>query len=166
MAHVTDEERIEKTHNISRYCINNPQIAWVLLVFTVIWGIFGYYSMPQRKDPDVPVGQAVALTAWPGMSADKIEQLVVKPIDERMADNAKVEKLESTARNGVAVNYVYLEDSVLDPAKEFDDIALKLQTVQLPDGAGPINFIRDFGDTAALMLTVASPRITRDELIP
>src|SRR5262249_25845694 len=28
----------------------------------------------------------------------------------------------------------------------------------LPEGAGPIEFIKDFGDTAALMLTVASPK--------
>src|SRR4030095_8663357 len=28
----------------------------------------------------------------------------------------------------------------------------------LPQGAGPIDFIKDFGDTAALMLTVASPK--------
>src|SRR6185295_17363153 len=29
---------------------------------------------------------------------------------------------------------------------------------KLPDGAGPIVFVKDFGDTAALMLTVASPK--------
>src|SRR5260370_15906793 len=45
--------------------------------------------------------------------------------------------------------------------KELDDIALKLGTVTgLPEGAGPVNFIKDFGDTAALMLTVASPKIS------
>ena len=29
----------------------------------------------------------------------------------------------------------------------------------LPAGAGPLQFERDFGDTATLMLTVASPRV-------
>ena len=44
--------------------------------------------------------------------------------------------------------------------KEFDDIKLKLDSIHdLPDGAGPINFVKDFGDTAGLMLTVASPKI-------
>ena len=46
-----------------------------------------------------------------------------------------------------------------DPGKEFDDIKLKLDSVRdLPEGAGPISFVKDFGDTAALMLTVASPK--------
>ncbi len=34
---------------------------------------------------------------------------------------------------------------------------LKLNSLSLPQGAGPIKFNSDFGDTAALMLTVASP---------
>jgi len=35
---------------------------------------------------------------------------------------------------------------------------------RLSDGAGPINFIEDFGDTAALMLTVASPQVGEVEI--
>jgi multidrug efflux pump subunit AcrB len=49
---------------------------------------------------------------------------------------------------------------VSDVGKELDDIRLKLDTVRdLPEGAGPIEFVKDFGDTAALMLTVASPKV-------
>ena len=32
-----------------------------------------------------------------------------------------------------------------------------MNSLSLPQGAGPIKFNSDFGDTAALMLTVASP---------
>ena len=35
---------------------------------------------------------------------------------------------------------------------------------QLPQGAGPIQFHSDFGDTAALMLTIASPRLSDVEI--
>ena len=42
---------------------------------------------------------------------------------------------------------------------ELDDVRLKLDSVRdLPEGAGPIEFVKDFGDTSALMLTVASPK--------
>jgi hypothetical protein len=50
------------------------------------------------------------------------------------------------------------EFHVKNPDKEFDDIGIKLaQIADLPDGAGPVQYIKDFGDTSALMLTVASP---------
>jgi hypothetical protein len=47
-----------------------------------------------------------------------------------------------------------------DLKRQFSDINLKLNALngQLPQGAGPISFQSDFGDTAALMLTVASPK--------
>src|SRR5262249_1443681 len=64
-----------------------------------------------------------------------------------------------------SIVYITLVEAVSDRAKEFDDIALKLDAIHdLPDGAGPIVFVKDFGDTAALMLTVASPRIDPIEL--
>jgi multidrug efflux pump subunit AcrB len=68
------------TRNLSRFFVENREIAWVALVAVCIWGIYGYVTMPQRRDPDVPNKQAVIVTAWPGESAEKVEQLVTKPI--------------------------------------------------------------------------------------
>jgi multidrug efflux pump subunit AcrB len=46
---------------------------------------------------------------------------------------------------------------VKDKEKQFSDMNLKLNQLNLPNGAGPIQFNSNFGDTTALMLTVASP---------
>src|SRR5262249_18344313 len=61
--------------------------------------------------------------------------------------------------------FIELDESTKDTRKEFDDIKLRLDTIRdFPSGAGPVNFIKDFGDTAALMLTVASPKVSGAEL--
>jgi multidrug efflux pump subunit AcrB len=139
----------------------------VLLIATCLWGVYGYLTMPQRKDPEVQVRQAVALVPWPGASAERVEQLVTKKVEEQMAGNAKVTKLESISRTGVAVVYVELDENLKETGKEFDDIKVRLDSIHnLPQGAGPINFIKDFGDTAALMLTVAGPPVGEAELEP
>jgi multidrug efflux pump len=165
MAHKSDQEMIQHTHNTARYFVETRQISWVLLVATVLWGVYGYFNMPQRKDPDIPVRQAVALTPWPGSSAEKIEQLVTKKIESKMAENVRVSKIESISRTSVSVVYVELDEDIKDSAKELDDISLRLNSItDLPEGAGPINFIRDFGDTSALMLTVASPKVSDTEV--
>jgi multidrug efflux pump subunit AcrB len=161
----SDSEMIAHTHNTARYFVETRHISWVLLIATCLWGAYGYFNMPQRKDPEVPVRIAVALTPWPGSSAEKIEQLVTKKLEEKIAENARVKKIESISRTSVSVVYVELDDSVKEVGKEFDDISLKLNSIDdLPDGAGPINFIKDFGDTAALMLTVASPKASETEI--
>ncbi|HSL52976.1 MAG TPA: efflux RND transporter permease subunit, partial [Pyrinomonadaceae bacterium] len=161
----SDQELINGKHNTARFFVETRQVAWVLLILTCLWGVYGYISMPQRKDPEVQVRTAVALVPWPGSSAEKVEQLVTRKVEEQMAANAKVTKIESISRTGLAVIYVELDENLKETGKEFDDIKLRLDGIRdLPSGAGPINFIKDFGDTAALMLTVASPKVDDAEI--
>jgi multidrug efflux pump subunit AcrB len=166
MAHrKSDDEYIQKTHNTARFFVEHPHISWVLLLATLIWGVFGYTGMPQRKDPDIPVRQAQIICPWPGMVTDKVEQLVTRKIELKVAENPHIKKIESTTRVGVSVLTVELDEKVEDTGKQFDDIKYRLDSIKdLPEGAGPINFLKDYGDTAALMLTVASPKVSGVEI--
>src|SRR5262249_9963555 len=160
-----NEEQLLKTHNTARFFTETRHVAWVLLIATMLWGVYGYMRMPQRKDPDIPIRQALALCAWPGSSAEKIEQLVTRRMEEKIAENVKVDKIESNTRTGITAVFITLVEGIPDTGKEFDDIKLKLDTINdLPDGAGPINFVKDFGDTSALMLTVSGPRVDDAEI--
>src|SRR5215467_7906425 len=165
MAHKSDQEIISTTHNTARFFVENRHIAWVLLIATALWGVFAYFSMPQRKDPEIPVRVAVAMVSWPGESAERVEQLVTTRMEEQIAGNRNVTKIESISRTGLAVTYVELGENTKDTQKEFDDIDFRLHSIHdLPKEASPIRFIKDFGDTAAMMLTVASPKVSGPEL--
>lgn len=173
MAHKSDSEIIEKGRNTARFFVEHRQIAWTLLIGTMLWGWYGYNSMPQRKDPDIPVRLAVALTPWPGVQAQQVEQLVTRPVEEKIAENSSIHPgtaadygIRSLTLPGLSVVYVQLAANVDDTKRQFSDINLKLDALnsQLPQGAGPIQFLSDFGDTAALMLTLASPRLNDLEI--
>jgi multidrug efflux pump subunit AcrB len=160
MAHKDDATIIATTHNTARYFTEQRQVAWVALIGTVLWGIFGYFHMPQRKDPDIPVITAMVITPWPGMDAARIEERVTRRIEEVVAENSAVDVIRSVTRTGVSYVYVDLKEGTPETGKIFDDIALKLNAItDLPENAGPIQFYKDFGNTAALTLTVASPRL-------
>ncbi len=160
MAHRSDADLIARGRNTARFFTETRHISWVLLAGTVLWGVYGYLKMPQRKDPDIPVRVAVALCSWPGAGAEKVEELVTRKIEDAMAQNASVNKITSLSRAGLSVVHVELDQAVQETGKQFDDIKMKLDAIaDLPSGSGSINFIKDFGDTAALMLTVASPRV-------
>ncbi|MGH7164010.1 MAG: efflux RND transporter permease subunit [Nitrospiraceae bacterium] len=162
---MTSERRDQPPLFISRFCVEHRATAWVLLLATLLWGVFGFLHMPKRKDPDTPVRIAVAICPWEGVPAEKVEQLVTRKLEETIAGNSKVAKIESTTRDSVAIVHVELHEKVLDTGKEFDDIQLKLNGIHdLPEGAGPITFLKDYGETAALMLTVASPKLSEIEV--
>ena len=108
----SDEELIKNKHNTARFFVEKRQVSWVLLIATCVWGVYAYTHMPQRKDPEVQVRTAVALVPWPGASAEKIEQLVTKKVEEQMAANTKVTKIESISRTGLAVIYVELDEKL------------------------------------------------------
>lgn len=151
--------------NPSRFSVENPHITWVLLVGTVLWGIFGYLHMPQRKDPDIPVKVALVETHWPGATAQRVEELVTRNIEKVLASNSKISKIESTSRSNVSIITFSVSDEIKDASQVLDDVGGRLAAIRdLPEGAGPIRYQRDFGDTATLMLTVASPKMSEEEI--
>jgi multidrug efflux pump subunit AcrB len=163
-----DEQRVRgpgSVHNVARYFSETRAVAWVLLVLTLIWGVYGYVRMPKAKDPTIEVRTAVAVCVWPGARADKIEQRITRKLEQKLAESAGVEKLESVSRTGVAIVYVTLKEGVVDRQKEWSDLQGRLDGIHdLPQGALPIQLQKDFGDTATLLLTVASPVVSDVEI--
>src|ERR1700735_5667321 len=173
MSHKSDNEYIAQTHNTARFFTEHRQVAFVLLIAVALWGWYGYQHMPKRKDPQIPIRVAVASTQWPGATAEEVEQLVSRPIEQTVAQNPFIKAplpsdfgIRSISFPGQSLVYVQLDDSGTDTKKQFADINLKLNMLndRLPQGAGPIQFNSDFGDTAALMLTVASPPASKVEV--
>src|SRR5229473_1569719 len=130
MAYKNDQERIEKTHNAPRFFVEHPQVSWVLLMGVLIWGWFGYHSMPQRKDPDIPVRVAVAFCSWPGATARQVEQFVTRPIEDAVAENKTIHPgtasdygVRSVSLPGAAYVYVQLAENV-------SDVKIRAQVIQ------------------------------------
>ena len=172
MEHETNQE-ISQKRNVSRFFVEHPQIAWMLLAAVLAWGYFGYTSMPQRKDPEITVRVGVASCPWPGATAQQVEQFITRRIEDAAAQNKTIHPgtdadygIKSISLPGASFVYVQLDEGLKDTKRQFSDINLKLEQLnsQLPDGAGPIQFQSDFGDTAALMLTVASPKVDAIEI--
>ena len=173
MTHKSESEYIAHTHNTARFFTEHRSVSLVLLIAVCLWGWYGYMHMPKRKDPSIPVRVAVASIAWPGATAQEVEQLVSRPVEQIMAQNAFIKSpsasdfgIRSISFPGLSLVYVQLDDTVNDPKKQFSDINLKLNALnsKLPQGAGPIQFNSDFGDTAALMLTIASPKASEVDI--
>jgi multidrug efflux pump subunit AcrB len=167
------EQEITNRRNIPRFFVEHPHISWILLVGVLVWGWFGYTSMPQRKDPEIHVRLGVASCPWPGATAQQVEQFVTRRIEDVAAENKTIHPgtdadygIKSISLPGYSYVTIQLDESIDDIKRQFSDINLKLNALnsQLPQGAGPISFQSDFGDTAALMLTVASPKVEDVEI--
>ena len=172
MAH-ENVQQITNRRSIPRFFVEHPHISWMLLAGVLVWGWFGYTSMPQRKDPEIPVRVGVAACPWPGATAQQVEQFITRKIEDVAAENKTIHPgtdadygIKSISLPGYSFVHIQLDEGINDTKRQFSDINLKLNALnsQLPQGAGPITFQSDFGDTAALMLTVASPKVDTIEI--
>src|SRR6201998_4295731 len=161
------EQEITNRLNIPRFFVEHPHISCILLAGSRVWGGFVYTSMPQRKAPEIHVRLGVASCPWPGATAQQVEQFVTRRIEDVAAENKTIHPgtdadygIKSISLPGYSFVTIQLDEGVTDTKRQFSDINLKLDALnsQLPQGARPISFQSDFGDTAALMLTVASPK--------
>src|SRR5215467_4824610 len=104
-----------RQRNTARFCVENRQITWVLLLVTVLWGIYSYNAMPKRKDPVFPTLTTAIVTPWRGITAEKIEQQVTRKVEQKVAENLRVKRTESISQSNLSIVYVTLEDDEKDP---------------------------------------------------
>src|SRR5260370_9061718 len=102
----------------------------------LVWGWFGYHSMPQRKDPDIPVRVAVAFCSWPGATARQVEQFVTRPIEGAVAENKTIHPatasdygVRSLSLPDAAYVYVQLAENASDVTRQFISCHLNLKAV-------------------------------------
>ena len=107
----SDLETTPPRRSVARFFVENRHVSWVLLVGVIAWGIWAYAAMPKRKDPDIPVRQVAVVTPWPGQSAERVEQLVTRKIEERVAQNVRVAEITSTTRLGLSVVYAEVDEN-------------------------------------------------------
>lgn len=146
--------------NLARVFAEKPQIGWVAMVGVLIWGGVSYVKMPQRKDPEIKIKTAVISTVWPGASAEDVEQLVTRPLEQLAGQVSRVDVITSTSRAGRSTVFITLEDSVrgsqVDPI--WEDLRARLDTLKgLPSTAQRPLLNSHFGDTATLVFSLASP---------
>src|ERR1700756_2692596 len=115
----SDQEIIEGTQNLPRYFVEHPQISWMLLVGVLVWGWFGYRSMPQRKDPDIPVRVGLASCPWPGATPQQVEQFITRPIERVASENKTIHPgtsadygIKSVSIPGYSFVYIQLDAGI------------------------------------------------------
>ena len=137
------------------------------LVGTILWGIIGYFSMPQRKDPDIPVTSALVITPWPGMDAERIEERITRRIEEIVAENSHVDVIRSTTRTGVVVRLRRAQGRARPRPARSSTTSRSSSTPSrtFPTAPGRSSSSRISAAPRALMLTVASPRLDEVQVV-
>ena len=150
---------------IAQYFTEKRGVAWLVLIAVLLWGWYSYNQLPQQEDPKIPIRKALVVTVFPGATADKVENLVSKPLERKLAELSTVDEISSESRNGLSVIKVALQSqSNARMEQDWDKLRAKIAEVALPEGTMPPWLNSDFGNTVTLLYALASAPITEPEV--
>lgn len=153
-------------HNV----LLKKNLVLVLACFIFAFGIFSYISLPKQEYPIINIPIAVITTVYPGASANDIEELVTKKIEDVAMATKGFDNVASQSLDGVSIVQVFFKLELSEYEQNESKTILRnkindLKDTELPSGVAYVKFIDDIGDTAGLILSFSSSNKSNAELI-
>ncbi len=146
------------------------RVVLTFLLILVAYGLISFFTMPRQEFPDFTIRQGLVVGVMPGATSEEVEERLAKPVEEYLFSFKEVRKAKtySVSQEGQMVVYVELNDDVSGTETPAFWTKLRhglseLRQQKLPSQVLALIGNNDFGDTSALLLTVAAPgRSPRD----
>ena len=137
--------------NLTRLALDNSRITVSAVLIIVAVGLTTYLSYPSAEDPTITIREASVTAYFPGMSPERVEDLITEPLEAAMREIAEIDEIRSTSKTGSVKLKLKVHDRVTDLDPVFQDIRNKADDVKpdLPEGtSGP--FVDDEGGLTAI----------------
>ncbi|MDY6916193.1 MAG: efflux RND transporter permease subunit [Candidatus Cloacimonadota bacterium] len=121
--------------SLTNFSVNNPQLINMIMIVVFVLGIYTMITMPKEEMPAMDMGRFIISVAYPGVSPQEMENLIVNKIEDEISDLDDVDYISSTVNEGMAIIRVVMEaDAKLDQA--WNDLNTELEKVtDLPEDA-------------------------------
>ena len=122
----------------TRVSINNPVFATMVMMALMVLGLFSYQRLSVEQMPDVSIPVAVVRTAYPGASAEAVEQEVTRRLEEAVNTVSGIRTIRSGSVQGFSWVVAEFELNI--------DIKTAIQDVRDQVAEARRGFNRDVGE--------------------
>jgi multidrug efflux pump subunit AcrB len=157
-----------KSFNLTEWALKNRVIVLFLILIVSLAGVLGFGRLGQLEDPNFSVPSMTAMVAWPGATAQQIQDEVLNRMEKKFEQLDHFEKVVTFARQGYGgmtltvkggTSNVDQQEAWYQARKKFDDIRQ-----ELPEGVvGPL-FNDEYGDVYGLMYAVRGDGVDMAQL--
>jgi len=133
----------EGRFNLSALAVRERSVTLFLIVLISIAGVLAFFKLGRAEDPPFTIKQMTIVTAWPGATAQEMQDQVAEPLEKRMQELRWYDRTETYTRPGLAFTAVFLLDGTppSEVQEEFYQARKKLgdEAKNLPAGViGPV----------------------------
>ncbi|NQZ21799.1 MAG: efflux RND transporter permease subunit [Colwellia sp.] len=152
--------------NLTKIAFTYRKSILMVLALLLINGVYAYLTLPAQENPTITIRQAIVTTSYPGMSPERVEQLITRAIEKEIRKIPEVEKITSTSMTGQSVIHVEIYDRYFNLDNIWQDLRNKVKQAEknLPDGTRT-PFINDsFGDVSVVTLALTADGFNLSEM--
>lgn len=129
--------------NLSALAVRERSITLFLIFLISAAGVIAFFQLGRAEDPPFTIKQMTVVTAWPGATAQEMQDQVAEPLEKRLQELRWYDRTETYTRPGLAFTMISLRDSTppSEVQEEFYQARKKLgdEAKRLPDGViGPM----------------------------
>jgi multidrug efflux pump subunit AcrB len=164
---LSDTPEQKSRFNLSALAVRERAVTLFFIIAITLAGIVAFLNLGRAEDPSFTVKVMTVVTAWPGATAQEMQDQVAEPLEKRLQELRWYDRSETFTRPGVAFTTLTLRDDAppSEVQSEFYQARKKIEdeAPKLPRGvAGP--FVNDeYGDvTFALYALKARGEPQRD----
>ncbi|MBS4429267.1 efflux RND transporter permease subunit [Pectobacterium punjabense] len=133
----------EGRFNLSALAVRERSITLFLIILITVAGILSFFELGRAEDPPFTVKQMTIISAWPGATAQEMQEQVAEPLEKRMQELKWYDRSETYTRAGLAFTMLSLQDGTppSQVQEEFYQARKKLsdEAKNLPSGViGPM----------------------------
>ena len=86
-----------KKFAISSWAVDNRITVYIITFIIIVMGILAYINMPREDFPEILENKIFISSIFPGNSAEDVEKLVVKPLEDQFKTISGVDKVTSSS---------------------------------------------------------------------
>src|SRR5260370_16122482 len=147
--------------NLSALAVKERSVTLFFLVAFVVAGAFAYFNLGRADGPAPPSKVFTVTGAWPGATAQQMQDLVADPLEKRMQELTYYDHVDSYTRPGLAFLTVILKDYTPPGAVqgEFYQGRKKVQdeAPRLPQGVLPPVLNDEYKDVVFAVYSLEAP---------
>src|SRR6266567_8312281 len=147
--------------NLSALAVRERSVTLFFLIGAVIVGMFAYLNLGRAEDPKFTIKAFTVTVAWPGATAQEMQDLVAEPLEKRMQELSYYNHVDTFTRPGLAFLTVSLKDYTPpeDVQEEFYQGRKKIQdqASRLPQGVLPPVLNDEYTDVTFSVYALEAP---------
>lgn len=105
--------------NLSALAVRERSITLFLIIAMTFAGAFAFMKLGRAEDPSFSIKILTIVTAWPGATAQEMQDQVAEPLEKRMQELKWYDRSETFTRPGLAFTTLTLKDQI--PARELPE---------------------------------------------